>query len=552
MKKGVFLNLLLCIMLLSGCSKEDEENNSSPLVLAAEKELYAPFEIVTITASEAIFGAQTNSIEGTINGSVVSIQPGDTTASFLLPSLENGTYEVEFVAGEKKYKVAIVVQQLSNIATADSYYNQMKANVYQNIEKLNMHLQQMIAAGATTQEYTPIRDDIAKYSNILKEYEDKYAALTPEEKQDFAAFMAANQNLITEIETANTAFSSALGKMRTQQVQNYEEITEVTATAFVSSVIITVAHIPAIITLATMSVSPNPFFFAAIAAAGIVLVSYLVHVAEVKAMAGILLNRALKPYEGLTVSQAIFQMGQEIEVTVAGKYRSLISTDGLDSENGNVITKIVTTFDSLKEKINNLSNKLPEKFRPSNPIQAIKSTFNSAVRPIYNKYISISNISNPNVTLQQIDQEDGSIKLKATTSLTTDQQFTYDIEYTNENFTKGLKKTISAEVKAAVDSTEVYRNAAIGKYAVTNYQGNGPNAILFCELLANNVAKYTTYSDTSWPDGTVFTENWTVNKVDDKYYITTSFTNPGHIISEAQPLDYPITSFVYRHTYIKQ
>lgn len=551
MKKIIFLNLLL-LLLSVGCSKEDENNNSEPVNLTTEKELYAPLEVVTIVANEPIFEAGTSSIDGNIEGFAVSIQPGDTTASFLLPSLESGSHEVEFNINGKNYKVAIVVQKLTDIATADSYYNDITANIHENIERLNARLEQMIAEGVSQEEYTAIEDEIEKYSTILEEYQAKYAALSPAEKDDFAAFMAANQNLIAAIQTANVAFSSSLNNMRTG-VQNYEAGVEVSKAAFVSSVIITVAHIPSILTLANIAVNPNPWVVAAaVAGAGIVFASFMIHVAEVKAMTGILLNRALKPYENLTVSQTVYQVGQEIEVSITGKYRSLLPTDGVDGDNGNVITTIVTTFDSFKDKFNSLRNKLPEVLRPGNPMPGIKSTINSSVRSIYNQYINITNISNPDVTLQQLNQEDGSIKLKATTSLSTDQQFTYDIDYTNTNFTKGLKKTVTAEVKAAVDSTEVYRNSAIGNYLVTGFQGNGPNSVLYCKLLANNVAEYTIYSDPSWADGTVFQENWVVNKINDQYFITTSFTNPGHLIDEAQPLAYPVTSFVYRHTYVKQ
>ena len=45
-----------------------------------------------------------------------------------------------------------------------------------------------------------------------------------------------------------------------------------------------------------------------------------------------------------------------------------------------------------------------------------------------------------------MDQPDGSIKIKATTTATTDQTFTYNVNYTNSNFTNGLTKTVNAKV----------------------------------------------------------------------------------------------------------
>src|SRR5690606_13095226 len=92
-------------------------------------------------------------------------------------------------------------------------------------------------------------------------------------------------------------------------------------------------------------------------------------------------------------------------------------------------------------------------------------------RNIYNQYVSITNVSNPNVTIQQINSPDGSIKIKATTTSTTDQTFTYDVNYTNSNFTHNLTKTVNAKVTTQLCDI----NTIIGTWTVEMYNTCYPN-----------------------------------------------------------------------------
>jgi hypothetical protein len=92
-------------------------------------------------------------------------------------------------------------------------------------------------------------------------------------------------------------------------------------------------------------------------------------------------------------------------------------------------------------------------------MQGLKSGFNAVVRAVNNKYINITNVSNPSVTLEKINQPDGSIKIKATTTATTNQEFTYNIEYTNDGFTISLNKAVNAEVVVDCQDLPVINSA---------------------------------------------------------------------------------------------
>lgn len=160
--------------------------------------------------------------------------------------------------------------------------------------------------------------------------------------------------------------------------------------------------------------------------------------------------------------------------------------------------------------------------------------------------ITISNISNPDVQL--VSQSGETAKFKSLSG--EDENFSYNITVNREGFSQA--ESISAIVIAEnIDSTEIYMASAVGNYTVFGYQGNGPDSELYCELTADGNAIYTIYNDPSWADGHTFWSTWIVHKVNDEYFITTSFTNPSHILSEALKLDYPVNSFFYRNNYVK-
>ena len=89
MKSKIILSLCVYILLLSGCSKENEGDTPLPVALQTQNEFYAPFEIVTIVAGQPIFISE--AIPAKINDIDVILQPGQSTAAFLLPSLQNNT-----------------------------------------------------------------------------------------------------------------------------------------------------------------------------------------------------------------------------------------------------------------------------------------------------------------------------------------------------------------------------------------------------------------------------------------------------------------------------
>lgn len=559
MKKSssLFIVLLIsCITIffsLNSCSKKDEVTKDGPKSLNADKSQYSSYEIVTISDSSSLFSIE--SFPAKINNIEITVSAIENKASFVLPNLINGNYNLSFTINDKDYIVPITVSSLSNVLSADFYFNEIKTNINQNISDLNSQINILEQTSTNPNEYEKLKNDVLKYTNLLNNYTSSYNSLSTGEKQEFAKSIAANQASVKEYDNLTSALHTSTTILRTQTIQNYEADVEVSKGAFVSSVIFTVAHIPAMVTTAKLMASPNPWIsVGAVVATGLIFTSYCINLDETITASHKLTNKSIKPFEFITqTSQTVYNTGVETLSDIQAKYRSLINSDINNSSNGNTISAIVGKYNYFKDKYNGFINALPAIFRPSYVMTSLKNTYSNTTRSIYNQYISITNVSNPNITVQKIDQPDGSIKIKATTTATSDQTFTYDVNYTNSNFTSGLKQTVNAKILIAIDSIEIYKASAIGAYTVYGPPavGNGPNSRLYCELKTGGVAVYTIYDDPSWPNGYSWNIGWVVRKVNNQYYILTGWTNPGYLQAEAQPLTYPVTNFVYRHRYVK-
>jgi ribosomal protein S6 len=444
--------LALCViifMFLNGCSKEDSgtKSETETVNLSTIKDTYASYEMVTFSVSDNLITEQ--SFDATINNTKIVVGSNENTASFVLPSLANGNYNLSFTLNNKNYNVPVKVQSISNMLSADQYFNDLESGITQNINALNSQIALLQQNSSDPNEYANLKKDVEKYTNLLNNYKASYANLSPVEKDEFAKTIAANKVSLDEYNSLSSNLKSGISTLKNaQSIQDYEKGVEVSKGAFAASVVFTVAHIPAMITTAKLIASPNPWISAgAILATGLIFTSYCINVDETITASHNLTSKAIKPFEFISdITTPVYKSGVEAVSSFQAKYRSLIGSDSSDS--GSTISNIIENYNNLKDKYNGFVSALPSILKPSYIMTSLKSTYQSTTRSIYNQYISISNISNSNVKLQQINQPDGSINIKATNTSASDQTFTYDVNYTNNKFSNGLKKTVYAKVLA--------------------------------------------------------------------------------------------------------
>lgn len=495
--------LISMFALLNSCSKNEEVLNTETLTLNTDKSQYASYEIVTISANDNLFIEQ--SFTAKINGIDIIVGSNENIASFVLPDLTDGNYNLSFTINQKNYIVPIKVIALSNIFSADQYFNEVQTSINQNITDLNSQITQLEQNSTNPNEYLNLHNDVIKFTNLLNYYSAAYANLSTEEKQEFAKAMAANKAAIDEYNNLTAAFQASTVALKSvQSVQDYETIVEFTKVAYLKSITWTVAHIPLMIGSAKLMAMPTPWVkLGGGVATGILFTSYCINLDKTITLTEKLAKKSIKPFEFiLQSSQAVYDSGVETDLGTQAKYRPIIDSDsnGMGNKtnvgNGSTITTIAQKYNYFKNKYNGFINELPAIFRPSYIMPALNNTYNTTTtRSIFNLYVSITNVSNPKVTLQQLNQADGSIKIKATTSENTDQTFTYDVNYTNSNFTSGLKKTVSATVNV-LDLGQNYQGGLIGYFfqqGEPGYIAGGQHGII---VSANNLAGIQWYNGT--------------------------------------------------------
>lgn len=483
------LLLLFCLsaLVVASCGKSGEEaapSTPDPKVLKAS---YAPYELVQIKTAKDALGSQP--FEGTINGLKVQVTPRDTMACFLLPDMPNGSYTLSLPASDKSYSVPVTVAALTNVQGADVYFNAVEVQMTSNLANINAQADALLLAGGPTADLQALKQNAQKYATLLNNYKADYQRLSVADKLLFAKVMAANKPLIDEYQAIATGLSASATALQrtTQSVQDYEAEVDLSMKAYVLSVAWTVGHIPLILTSAgSLAAAPNPVSALAL---GITVTSFLVNVQQTAASTGILLNKALKPYTNPSVLETDYAAAQEKPLTITTRFRSLFQGDETSAPGGGIFDRAMEKYLSFKNGYNDLVGRLPAFLKPTTTtINVLKAQFTSRSRNIYNRYIRIGNVSNPAVTLTQLNQPDGSVKLRATTTATSDQTVSYDLTYANGDFAPALTQRVNARVRVTTTCVDTTRQqvrqlyAGTGRWRQTNFVDNGvsQSQILAC------------------------------------------------------------------------
>ncbi len=533
----VFLFVMLSVT-NSGCDTlfEEDEDPTQSLSLYQDKSEVSPFEQVTITAIDYNFYQERYS--SAIGGKeIVLTRTTSTQLVFTMPFV-SGSQVLDLVVDDVTYSFDFLVNELEPIANPDELINTYK----QNVEGIINEVEQMIQQG----ELQISAEHMLVMQNQKLAFEQSFAAATADQKQEVAQFIKSNPGFFNFDHIHLQQFNDSLSVNRAS-VRWDQQLTE-DMRYFTGLVIATGATIG--IFNGTLY-SGNPFL---IGAATLALATEFVLVFD---QTGTMLTRSYKPFEfdlnnELRASVVEFENDVPYQLGIDATYRTLYKNDQQSSDVTIELVANINTFTGFWNQVSSLVpglNGTVENLDDRNSY--IANANRLAVTP---EYISIDNISNANVTLSNFSHA-GTVNVTFSTTADSDQDFTFDIVYKNPDFSEE-KVNVSAKVKIEVDSSTIYKESALGNYQVTNYQGNGPNSILYCELLEDGTSEYSIYNDPSWPDGKKFYGNWWILKQDNKYYYAESgFWHYGFPNIEIDyPLDYPVSSFQYHNetVYVKQ
>jgi hypothetical protein len=487
--KSLRFMLFLLLFGVLGCKKSNPDTTELAIELSASKSKYASFEIMEIAANSSVFTNGT--VPATIGDIQLTMTAENNKAYVLLPRLSDGLHQLQFQLNTKSFVVKFQVENKVNIPAPDTYFQSANQEILTNISFLEQQIDSLLAAGDPASELAALSQDLTHYNQVLQDQTAAYNQLSVAEKADFAAFLAANKYLIDSLRILNAPLAVSVNALRiAQQVEDHETNVNLAEKQFVKKVIVTVAHIPLLQICFQLVAVPNPLFSAGATIAAVILTTdFILDVDKTATMGKRLVKKRLKPFLLLLPATSGFLNNQETQVDVKADYRSINTTDPdnrtQNNENGPVIQRISNYYKSFKASYEMFVGLLPSLLRPTYSIASLPANSTSQQRNVFNNYIEISNCSNPDVTISQINQADGSIKLKATTALTGTQSFSYDITYLNADFTTNLKKTVNATVTNGSSCP-----GALGTYYVKNslIAGGVENAEMI--LLPDGVMKY--------------------------------------------------------------
>ncbi|MFK5854766.1 MAG: FISUMP domain-containing protein [Bacteroidota bacterium] len=409
-----------------------EEN----ITLSQDKTEVTPFEIVTITAADYTFSNDV--YYATIADKDIELSKAtDNQLMFMMPYITSGNHKLIFTIDDIEYNIEFDINSPEPINNPEEVIDSYKQNVVVAFDTLK-YMNQIYNLQIESQNLQVIE-------NYLTDFDQAYASATEDEKQELAQFMQANPDLFDFSNFDYSFFNDSLNTSKnfikwdqklTRDMQYYTGLVIATGVTVV------------LFNGALISLNPLAIFITGGA--------LLTEVYLLKSQTKTILNRSYKPFEfdisNELRSQTVgFDNDVEYILGIDGTYRTLYNNDQGSS---NVIIELVANINTFTGYWNKVLENIPGVSGSVTNLNAQNSYIinvnESSVTP---QYISIENISNSNVTLSQFSNTDAA-RVTFTTTSDEDQGFTFDIVYTNPDFSAETKQIAATLINDASTCTD--------------------------------------------------------------------------------------------------
>ncbi len=438
-KITTLLNVLLILLAVSIHSCKKDKNDDQNLQLTFEKQDYYPLESALLQATNTTI--TDGEYSGNISGTAITLVSISGSLATVIPNLGAGTHKLTANINGKEFSATFNLLPSPSISNPDAIRDTYLQTVNQAIQSLTQAADsldpaqkaELLAATQTLQHYT---DSIHQ----------RYNSLSPQEKEECARFLAANEWWLNELNIAVNDFFSNSFSFKTQDaIEDFEFRRKLNSEKFVSSNFKVISSIAKIAAFTAAGALLGPI------GAGIGLGIAITRVVSDAKKHGVateeLISGVIQPFQNLfgsgkTNAFIPFTHNAAKNVTITMEYRSLYSAD--KNASSPIVKNVVTGLDKLKSTWNSILNTIQifSIFKPKT-VDDIQ-TYKTETRQVNSKYISISNIDNTKVTLQNTDKTDGLFKLTFRNSETTPQNFSFIINYSSEFGAK--TETLEAEV----------------------------------------------------------------------------------------------------------
>jgi hypothetical protein len=534
LRYGTLVFALLILLPIASCKKgstkdygDNDDDGPEVVLLNSGTMGFYPGEVVQIPVQNATLTNQ--EINTTIEGKPLKIAVVDNLVHFIMPDLTEGTYQVKFTAG-KEFQFQVFVRKADVISTPEEYRTVFTRD-FDNL----MYLYGTRAADVTLSDANraALNADKQRYKSLFDEYEAAYAKLNGEEKLQFARIVAVNFQWVTNFQQSvndlkKRAVQSVPKATFAVDLEDYESEQQYAINKWLSSGRVlrdNIAKLSAMILLVPVTGAiPIIGTIGTGIAIGYLITEVAASLSVNLADLSTLMDVTFAPYDDLTLDGAasnIYDSAEDRVISVQARFRTLVSSDMGGSEISGTLKNFLTTLADFRIKVTEVLNKIPARFKPSVVLSALRTNIGTIKRGINGAYLSITNISNSQVKVAFAKLNDGSFKITPTVTGTTDQAVSFDVTYSNPDFSsKLIKKTITTTVKYAIDSTAHYRQLVLGSWSVINLESSETYNL---EVQAGGTAKYSVPNKP-----TTYNATWQIMKVGRKYYFwEDGFWHPG-------------------------
>jgi hypothetical protein len=437
--KNIFVFVLMTFVLglsFSSCKKETDNNSAS---LSFEKTDYVSKEMSQLSVNALILSSTEYS--GKIDDNIiVTLKRVDNALVFIMPELSAGIHNLKITIDNKDYIANFNITVPVTIADPNTVIASSLTSYNNQLTILNQMLDSLSGVDSLN-----LLNDLQIIQGYIDNANQLLATASIEEKQYAAQMIQANQGWTNEINNAISNLTIASQQLRNIGVNDYEAKVEQAMRDFVEAKITLIQHIPKIVLWTSTGFLVGNGIGAAIGA-GISLGILFSDLEELNISIENLLDVAFTPFQNmfaerlamngnLSISQTknnvSFTLGQPKPITVTQDYRSVYNGDA--NSTIPIVRSFVSGLVAIKNAWDDLMSTLPDalSFGPKT-VDGI-STYVTENIQVHSNYLSISNVSNSDLTYQ-IDRTNGYFNITFNGNVNGTVNFTFQINYNNSRF----------------------------------------------------------------------------------------------------------------------
>lgn len=502
LRSALILVLSSLLIIFSSCEGINDmlgvDDNEEGVLSSDEYEI-SPFKTVEINFENVII--ESKEIFGRIGGYDVTLNNIDEKLVFLVPQMPAGPTELEFDVNNTSYSLSFDIKPSVEIPNPEEYLSKFIDEQTTAVNN-NASLIDEFISDDRREDY---HAELENINQLFIDIESLLQTATNEEKIEAAQFIYANRDDIELLQTSVNEYISAvssLNELKQTGVYDSESKFDVAYVKFVLARINLISQAKKIIVWTAggaLAGSWLPVIGTGIGAAmgaGIGIGNFFIAL-----QADNIATEELTQFEAIVEDISVdlkklngnYYNNQKATLIVSGNYSNINSS--FQNSTMTKIQEFISYLRTFRDLFNKINEKIPDimSFKPKviEDLNSVRKT----TKQVNGKYLSISNITNTNVTYSH-EIMDGEYLVTFSSDQETDQEFSFDINYSYNGFSeKSTVANASLVISEAslVGKWDVYYNQGItyGEWTYYYFEETCPDIISYAYKLHYQTLEFT-------------------------------------------------------------